>query len=79
MYSDTHMVTSLGWTPSNNECYTVSDDKTVLRWNVDGDTTDKVADIDSFCTDLKWYSLPHSVLFASLIIMCIHLHQQVQL
>lgn len=53
---DTSVVTSLGWTPTNNECFTVSDDKTVLRWSMDGDTADKVADIDSFVTDLKWYS-----------------------
>ncbi len=48
------MVTSLGWTPSNNELFTVSDDKTVMKWNMDGETADKICEIDSFVTDLKW-------------------------
>merc|ERR1719296_195123 len=48
------MVTSVGWTPQN-ELFTVSDEKLVLKWGLDGEPQNKVCDIESFCTDCKWY------------------------
>ena len=48
------MATSLGWTPSN-ELFTASDDKTVWKWNVDGEPLDQVCALDVFITDFDWF------------------------
>lgn len=51
----TQMVTSLGWAP-NNELFTCSDEKKILKWSLDGEPTGSVCEVDSFITDFKWYS-----------------------
>lgn len=54
------MVTAVGWTPSN-ELYSVSDDHSILRWGMDGDSpadgSSKLIDgLDVFVTEMKWLS-----------------------
>jgi hypothetical protein len=49
------MVTAIGWTPTN-ECYSVSDEKSIWKWGIDGEPDSKIADVDSFVTDFKWLS-----------------------
>ena len=52
--SDSKMVTGVGWTPSN-ELYSVSDDKSILKWGLDGESESKLVDnLDVFVTDMKW-------------------------
>ena len=58
------MVTGVGWTPSN-ELYSVSDDKSIQRWGLDGEpmgadggsgSTKLLDNLDAFVTDMKWLS-----------------------
>ena len=55
------MVTGVGWTPSN-ELFSVSDDHSILRWGMDGDSpsdggSSKLLDgLDVFVTEMKWLS-----------------------
>jgi intraflagellar transport protein 80 len=56
--------TAVGWS-SSNELYSVSDDKTVLKWSVNGDFLGKVMDLDGFVTDMHWFP-SHSKKNASL-------------
>jgi WD40 repeat protein len=52
--ADTKMVTGVGWTPSN-ELYSVSDDKSILKWGLDGESESRLVDnLDVFVTDMKW-------------------------
>lgn len=48
------MVTAVCWTPTN-ELYTCSDDKTVMRWNLQGESMGKVCELDAFVTDMSWF------------------------
>jgi len=54
-HAHTQMVTSLGWAP-NNELFSASDEKKILKWSLDGEQTGQVCEVDSFVTDFKWYS-----------------------
>jgi intraflagellar transport protein 80 len=56
------MVTGVGWTPSN-ELFSVSDDRSIQRWGLDGEQDasgaggSKLVDgLDVFVTDMKWLS-----------------------
>ena len=58
------MVTGVGWTPSN-ELFSVSDDHSILRWGLDGESgssdgtaaANKLLDnLDVFVTEMKWLS-----------------------
>ena len=58
------MVTGVGWTPSN-DLYSVSDDKSIQRWGLDGESlgadggsgsTKLLDNLDAFVTDMKWLS-----------------------
>ncbi|KAL0481894.1 intraflagellar transport protein 80 [Acrasis kona] len=49
--------TAVGWS-SNNELYSCGDDKTVWRWNLNGEPLAKVCDSDSFITDIHWLPVP---------------------
>jgi len=59
----TAMVTGVGWTPSN-ELFSVSDDRSIQRWGLDGEQdtsgaagSHKIVDgLDVFVTDMKWLS-----------------------
>mmetsp|Transcript_39397 Transcript_39397/g.47784 ORF Transcript_39397/g.47784 Transcript_39397/m.47784 type:complete len:763 (-) Transcript_39397:804-3092(-) len=50
----TDLVSAVGWNPTN-ELYTCSDDKTVWRWDMNGEAQGKVCEIDAYFTDLHWY------------------------
>lgn len=48
------IVTCLGWNPSN-ELYTCSDDKTIWKWNMEGEPiTEIVKDTETYVTDMSW-------------------------
>ena len=47
------MVTGVDWSAAN-ELLSVSDDKTVWLWNIDGEPQAQILTIDSFCTGLLW-------------------------
>lgn len=48
------MVTGVGWTPSN-DLYSVSDDKSIWKWGLDGEPESKLVDgLEVFVTDMKW-------------------------
>lgn len=47
------VVCSVGWSP-NNQLYSLSDDKTILVHDINGDYTNKYLDLDTFCTALEW-------------------------
>jgi len=58
------MVTGVGWTPSN-DLFSVSDDRSIQRWGLDGEQdssgaggqSSKLLDnLDVFVTDMKWLS-----------------------
>ena len=46
-------VTSLGW--CMNELLTLSDDKTIVKWNLDGEVISTLATLDTFAIDLHWF------------------------
>jgi intraflagellar transport protein 80 len=48
------MGTALGWT-TGNELYTCSDDKTVWRWNMDGEPLAQLSSLDTYVTDMCWF------------------------
>jgi intraflagellar transport protein 80 len=49
------MATALGWTPAN-ELFTCSDDKSIWKWNIDGEPLDQITTLgDTFVTDLDWF------------------------
>lgn len=47
------MVTGLGWSP-DNKLFTVSDEKMVQEWSLDGQPLAKVTDFDSYATCFMW-------------------------
>jgi intraflagellar transport protein 80 len=48
------MVVALAWNASN-ELFTCSDDKSILRWNLDGEMMGPVVEkMDAFITDIHW-------------------------
>ena len=47
------IISSIGWA-SNNTLYSLSDDKTILIWDSNGDYMNKYQDLDTFCTALEW-------------------------
>lgn len=49
----TEAVTACCWSPGN-ELFTCSDDKTVQRWGMEGESLGKVCSLDSFVTDMDW-------------------------
>lgn len=48
---DTSVVCSVGWTPAN-ELFSVSDDRTIVKWGMDGEPENKpiVEQIDTYAT-----------------------------
>ena len=46
-------VTGLGW--SVNELLTVSDDKTIAKWNLDGEVLTTLCDLESYAVDIHWF------------------------
>lgn len=49
----TDVVASLCWTP-DNRLYTLSDDKTILQWDNNGEFVSKFLDLDTYCTAIEW-------------------------
>ena len=49
----TDVVASLCWAP-DNKLFTLSDDKTILTWDYNGEYISKFMDIDTYCTALEW-------------------------
>ena len=49
----TEVVASLCWAP-DNKLYSLSDDKTILTWDYNGEYLSKFMDIDTYCTALEW-------------------------
>ena len=50
----TEIVTGVSWSAAN-ELLSVSDDKKVWLWNVEGEPQTQVAETDTFCTELLWF------------------------
>jgi len=50
----TEAVTACAWAPTN-ELFTCSDDKTVCRWNMEGELLGTVATLDTYVTDMHWF------------------------
>eukprot|EP00164_Ancoracysta_twista_P001772 GFYU01002327.1.p1 GENE.GFYU01002327.1~~GFYU01002327.1.p1 ORF type:complete len:763 (-),score=200.01 GFYU01002327.1:142-2430(-) len=48
------IVTCVGWTAAN-ELFSVSDDNTIYKWNIEGESQGKVCDMEVYCTDMHWY------------------------
>ena len=48
------IVTSVGWSNSG-ELFSVSDDMTVLKWDINGEPEGKVMDIDVPVIDMDWF------------------------
>ena len=53
-FLDAEMVTSLGWS-LDNQLFTCSDEKMILKWGLDGEPQTKVTDLDSFATCFQWH------------------------
>ena len=51
----TDVVSSLCWAP-DNKLYTLSDDKTILTWDYNGEYLSKFMDLDSYATAIEWGS-----------------------
>ena len=49
----TEVVTSCCWS-SDNKLYSMSDDKTILTWDYNGEFNTKFMDLDSYCTACEW-------------------------
>ena len=47
------IVTACCWTPEK-DAITCSDDKTIVRWRMDGEILGKIATIDGFVTSIDW-------------------------
>jgi WD40 repeat protein len=47
------IISSVSWAP-NNQLFSLSDDKTILVWDSNGEYISKFLDIDVFCTALEW-------------------------
>ncbi|CAM9332690.1 unnamed protein product [Phaeothamnion confervicola] len=48
--------TAVAWTPEG-ELYSVSDDKTMCRWDSSGEPAGKIAALDFYATDIAWMPL----------------------
>lgn len=48
------MVTAVAWTP-DNELYSISDDKTIHKWDMGGEPRGKVTTIDGYGTSISWF------------------------
>eukprot|EP00753_Platysulcus_tardus_P016304 PLAT5593.1.p1 GENE.PLAT5593.1~~PLAT5593.1.p1 ORF type:complete len:772 (-),score=389.49 PLAT5593.1:1637-3952(-) len=48
------------WSPAG-ELITCSDDRTVARWNLDGEVVGKVLDLDTYVTSIHWLPAPGAV------------------
>lgn len=55
--ADADLVSAVGWTQTN-VLFSVSDDKSVQSWNIDGEPQSKVCDVDCFATDFHWLVAP---------------------
>lgn len=51
---DKDVCTTVGWS-ATNELFSCSDDKTILKWNLNGDMNTKVCDVDAYITDMHWF------------------------
>lgn len=47
------VVTSVCWAP-NNQLYSLSDDKTILSWDINGEFLGKYLDLDGYYTSMEW-------------------------
>ncbi|CAM9606713.1 unnamed protein product [Chrysoparadoxa australica] len=48
------LVAGVVWTPEN-ELYSFADDRTVRKWNMTGEPTGKVCDLQSYATCVSWF------------------------
>ena len=56
VYNHTELVSSCCWT-SDNTLYSMSDDKTILTWNNNGDFLSKFLDLENYCTACEWSNI----------------------
>lgn len=47
------IVSAVSWSPSN-QLFSLSDDKTILTWDINGEYQTKFLDLDVYCTALEW-------------------------
>jgi intraflagellar transport protein 80 len=47
------VVSAVCWAP-NNQLYSLSDDKTICIWDINGEYVSKYQDLDCYCTALEW-------------------------
>jgi len=52
------IVTGASWSGAN-ELVTVADDKKVWLWNVEGEPQSMMLEVDTFCTELRWFPSLH--------------------
>lgn len=52
------IVTGASWSGAN-ELVTVGDDKKIWLWNVEGEPQAPLLDMDTFCTELRWFPSLH--------------------
>lgn len=52
-HSHQDVVFSACWAP-NNQLYTISDDKTILTWDNNGEYISKFMDVEGSCTAMEW-------------------------
>jgi intraflagellar transport protein 80 len=51
--SHSEVVSAICWA-GNNQLFSVSDDKTILIWDINGEYVGKFLDLDIFCTSMEW-------------------------
>jgi len=51
--SHSEVVSSVCWAP-NNQVYSLSDDKTILVWDLNGEYVSKFLDLDGYFTAMEW-------------------------
>ena len=49
----TEIVAAVAWT-QHNELFSVSDDMTIWKWDMNGEPISKLMDIEVFITDFHW-------------------------
>ena len=47
------VVSSVCWAP-NNQLYSLSDDKTILSWDINGEYLGKFLDLEGYSTSMEW-------------------------
>jgi len=52
--TDSDLVAAIGWN-AWGEAYSCSDDKTICKWDVSGDSQGKVCEMDVYFTDMHWF------------------------